>query len=381
VKSIVETMRTHATVSSSSRGCSSSVLLLRLLLLLLVCCCHHLLPGTAVAAFSVPPSRLVSIPPPAARQQQPQLGLAWRRWSSSSSFLSTGLQLRATTVRERRAGKHHHRHKNNETGTAAAVSAAAPLAEAAAAIGKRTANEGTGRAAVILNTNARGVQPHVIEAARSVFGESAVFVTETADQAERAARAILQARYSAVIPVGGDGTLTATLQALCDAQQQQHDDNDARDVRSDAAAARRIPYSAEQMAQQIRALPAIAYVPLGTGNGVGSVVGCPIPKPRRSPFLWFGFGLRRKRRARQQERFVEVFQQIRDCCEQQQPQMNIVELPMIRVEHDDHHHRAADLCFFGGGECTFFTMGCLGLVHVFDFFVALLLVVRLHFAS
>jgi len=68
-----------------------------------------------------------------------------------------------------------------------------------------------------------------------------------------------------VIPVGGDGTLSSMINFMCD-------DIMARD------AARGRTTTVEDAMKE---LPLIGYIPLGTGNGVGSVVGCRVEKVLR----------------------------------------------------------------------------------------------------
>jgi len=191
------------------------------------------------------------------------------------------------------------------------------------------------QAAVILNMNARGVTEAVRRVALEVFGADSVFVTTTAAQARAAARQIVAANndnsndseYSLLIPIGGDGTLTATIDYLVEAIMQHQPD-------------------AMTVAQAVQQLPVIGYVPLGTGNGVGSVVGCTLNRK-----------IRRKRPLR---RLLAALKQVASSntngasfssndsdSDSLLDNTSIVELPMMQVTT----HNRSDLCFFAGGKC------------------------------
>ena len=191
-----------------------------------------------------------------------------------------------------------------------------------------------GKAAVILNTNARAVTANVERLARQVFGDNgSVFVTTCAEEAEAAARYIVDnnnnnnSNYKLVVPVGGDGTLTATIDCMVQAFQQQN------------------PHLT--LPQAIQKLPVIGYVPLGTGNGVGSVVGCTLN--------------RKIRRKKQLKHVFEALQQVAatSTLDQlgyaSQMETSIVELPMMQVittvtdtATTNTTTSAGDLCFFAG---------------------------------
>ena len=115
-------------------------------------------------------------------------------------------------------------------------------------------NTPTASTCILLNTNARSVTPAVVQVAKQVLGDANVFVTNTEQQAQEAAAQILQRNYRLVIPVGGDGTLSSLVNWLS-----------AETIR------RQAPQTS--LEQAMASLPCMAYIPLGTGNGVGSVVG------------------------------------------------------------------------------------------------------------
>ena len=83
-----------------------------------------------------------------------------------------------------------------------------------------------GQTAIVLNTNARSVTPRVVETAVATLGESNVYVTTSAAQAQAAARDIWQQGYSLVIPVGGDGTLSSLVNLMCNVIRQEKNENE-----------------------------------------------------------------------------------------------------------------------------------------------------------
>ena len=205
------------------------------------------------------------------------------------------------------------------------------------------------KAAVILNMNARGVTESVRQVALEVFGAESVFVTTTAEQARAAAKQIVAANnnddsdseYSLLIPIGGDGTLTATIDYLVEAIMQQQQPQPRR--------------PAMTVAQAVQQLPVIGYVPLGTGNGVGSVVGCTLNRK-----------IRRKRPLR---RIFAALKQVASSTGASSSDndnndntlldnTSIVELPMMQVTT----HNRSDLCFFAGGACLRLVVPCVAVV-------------------
>ena len=139
--------------------------------------------------------------------------------------------------------------------------------------------------AIILNMNARSVTPELISIATAVVGKEHVYVTNTLEDAKRAARMVVLGsskvgsedvdgnndgitndKYSLVVPVGGDGTLSGWINSMVDEilimneeQQQQQQ--------------QKVPSSAI-VENAVRQLPLVGYIPMGTGNGMGYVIGC-----------------------------------------------------------------------------------------------------------
>ena len=95
----------------------------------------------------------------------------------------------------------------------------------------------------MLSLNARGVNGATVRAAREALGEAHVFATASLDEAEVAARVIVDRGYGVVLAGGGDGTLASTVAFL------------------------------RAAAGDLAAVPAIAALPLGTGNAVARYVG------------------------------------------------------------------------------------------------------------
>lgn len=206
-----------------------------------------------------------------------------------------------------------------------------------------------GQTAMILNLNARSVSLEIAELAKTVFGEDNVFVTTTVEEAQQAVATIVKDQYSLVVPVGGDGTLSSTIDLMCDQIIMATKDTS-------------VPDNTDQiisLEEAMRYLPLMGYIPLGTGNGVGSVVGCRVTSG--------GFLPGRKRRKLKQlklimERFKLAGQQQRkdsdsisgSITSNTTEYFQILELPMIEVaQHSkdldqQHAHKKGDLCFFAG---------------------------------
>ena len=94
------------------------------------------------------------------------------------------------------------------------------------------------RGCALLSLNARGVTKRAVAAAVDELGADNVFATKSLDEAHVAAKTIYDRRYDCVVACGGDGTLGALLRDL----SREYDG--------------------------LEAMPAIASLPLGTGNAV-----------------------------------------------------------------------------------------------------------------
>jgi len=235
---------------------------------------------------------------------------------------------------------------------------------------------------VILNTNARGVSARKHEPmCASIFGKHNVFVTKSAQEAKQAAIDIVKAnanadnnkrKYRLVVPVGGDGTLAQAINDMCDAYLERDDDSSSSLSLSDA----------------IENLPLIGYIPMGTGNGVGSSVGCRIRRTRLLPrfrllprrFFSSFFG-RKKKKKRDDDgaknddddntnlrQTLQSLQLVGERIETRddESRYNVAEVPMIEVCKEDEEEeegrdngnereqksplpkKKGDLCFFAG---------------------------------
>jgi diacylglycerol kinase family enzyme len=174
--------------------------------------------------------------------------------------------------------------------------------------------------AIVLNINARLVSPNLTEVAESVFGQENASVTNPQEEAKEAAYHIIQQKYLLFVPVGGDGTLSHIINYLC--LEAMHQDG------------------CDSLEQVMGKLPLVGYIPLGTCNGIGSIVGChvksngilPGSKQRRQTELRSIFG-----------KFSAMGKQHpdKDCYK-------IIEMPMIRVQMQGTQHSVEELCFFAG---------------------------------
>lgn len=174
------------------------------------------------------------------------------------------------------------------------------------------------KVAVLLNTNARAVSKDFVPIVESVVGPEHVFCTTTESEARSAAATL--SHYELIVPIGGDGTLSSMINFICDhllATKQ-----------------------ADTIEDAMKRLPLIAYIPMGTGNGVGSSVGCHVSA---------GFLPGARRRTKHHLRYV--LEQIRNVACHLNEYYEIVSIPMMEVSvptQSDAQSPKGDLCFFAG---------------------------------
>jgi len=184
--------------------------------------------------------------------------------------------------------------------------------------------------AILLNTNARSVSTELVPIAESIFGKDYVFVTTSEEEGRQAAAKMVQQNISMVIPVGGDGTLASLVNFLCDSIREKNP-------------------SVTTVEDAMKELPLIGYVPLGTGNGVGSVVG----SATLSDPAWKILG-QKKRKLRQVRNMLHNFHRIGQqlntnpnyLATEQSP--DVIELPMMQVSYPGSKLHKDTLCFFAG---------------------------------
>mmetsp|Transcript_29657 Transcript_29657/g.59323 ORF Transcript_29657/g.59323 Transcript_29657/m.59323 type:complete len:674 (-) Transcript_29657:26-2047(-) len=136
--------------------------------------------------------------------------------------------------------------------------------------------------AIVLNTNARSVTPELVSIASQVFGEEHVYVTSTFDDAKMAAGEVVRKKYKLVVPVGGDGTLSGWINGMVDeilssSKAPEERGKDVDDVDRDSRGEEAKTVGLEEA---IKVLPVMGYIPMGTGNGLGYVIGCRVPKAK-----------------------------------------------------------------------------------------------------
>ena len=212
--------------------------------------------------------------------------------------------------------------------------AASPIAASIAGEGSDGdhSSAGHGPTAIILNMNARSVTPRITDLAREVFGDDNVFVTRTAEDADFAARTIVRQRRKLVVPVGGDGTLSGWINSM------------VNEIRLLNEVDSRGSLSTEE---SVRQLPTLGYLPLGTGNGMGYVIGA------KTKIQMKGLSKMRPRR-RKFEHTKEVMLRLKEAGDSMQadnvvPSCSIVEMPMMEVTHNNETTKHdGNLCFFAG---------------------------------
>jgi len=109
---------------------------------------------------------------------------------------------------------------------------------------------------ILFNINARGVTTSMVETIQKKLSSNdnvKIYTTTSPEEGTRAIQEIMQSKQQQqprlVIPIGGDGTLCTMLQTMYDETTTSTDDENCK-------------------------LPLLGHFPMGTGNAVGSVVGC-----------------------------------------------------------------------------------------------------------
>ena len=103
----------------------------------------------------------------------------------------------------------------------------------------------------MLNLNARLVDDALVKQVIQDSGipHGDIYATQSREDASTAARDIIDGGYDVVAVVGGDGTIVGAIEALADEGEKRGEGGG------------------------VKGLPVIAYLPMGTGNGLGGVVG------------------------------------------------------------------------------------------------------------
>ncbi|KAL7459524.1 hypothetical protein ACHAWC_011244 [Mediolabrus comicus] len=246
--------------------------------------------------------------------------------------------------------------------------------------------------------------------ATNIVGSEHVYVTRTVDDALLAARVVVRGRgqqpYSLVVPIGGDGTLSACLDSMVNEvlllDNKLNSSNSSSSSKSNGGSSSS-GSNMMKVHEAIDKLPCIGYIPMGTGNGLGYVIGCRMPRRRKkksnnnnngednaeedddsrddgkkkkkkwSEKLLSKISIKR-RKVEHAGRVMKRLKQIGDELQQQQQlsgqtkregagggnhlKYSIVEMPMMEVTHhsptdDDEEQEQqqqtkGDLCFFAG---------------------------------
>ncbi|OGQ89940.1 MAG: hypothetical protein A2289_11145 [Deltaproteobacteria bacterium RIFOXYA12_FULL_58_15] len=116
------------------------------------------------------------------------------------------------------------------------------------------------RIAVLLNRNARHVTDRVRRRLAHIVGKEHVFETRSIDEAEEFSREVVQRGYGTIVSGGGDGTLMRVVNLV---QRYVRESNDWRTER----------YRRFGETQPLLSQPRFAFLKLGTGNGVSTLIG------------------------------------------------------------------------------------------------------------
>ena len=196
--------------------------------------------------------------------------------------------------------------------------------------------------------------------------------------------------YSLVVPVGGDGTLSGWIDGMVNeillleqlnatftnTTTDNSNDDDDDDVNN----------CQMKVHEAVGQLPTVGYIPMGTGNGLGYVIGCRMPKSTKCNTDGTESKTKKKRwrdkltsklslKRRKVEHAGRVMQRLKligdelqlQTSKHQQHQLNtyeqnnyeysIVEMPLMEVTHHSPHEQTTttnttntkgDLCFFAG---------------------------------
>ena len=109
------------------------------------------------------------------------------------------------------------------------------------------------RAAVVLNGNAKGVTPRLIDMLEGIVHEQDLFVSRSLKQGYEISRTIVERRYDTVFTGGGDGTFVQMVSWIAQITPPQTD------------------------------LPRFGFLKLGTGNALAWIAGSQDQKPRDIP--------------------------------------------------------------------------------------------------
>ena len=118
--------------------------------------------------------------------------------------------------------------------------------------------------AVLLNRNARRVSDAVVKRVERIVGRDHVYYSRSLEEAEAFTREIVQKGYGTIVSGGGDGTLGGTINMI---HHYIEESNRWRVER----------YERYGEAQVLLGMPRFAFLRLGTGNGIGTVIGARNP--------------------------------------------------------------------------------------------------------
>ena len=114
--------------------------------------------------------------------------------------------------------------------------------------------------AVLLNRNARRVNDAVVKRVERIVGRDHVYYSRSLEEAEAFTREIVQKGYGTIVSGGGDGTLCGTINMV---HRYIEESNRWREER----------FQRYGEAQVLIGTPRFAFLRLGTGNGIGTVIG------------------------------------------------------------------------------------------------------------
>lgn len=187
--------------------------------------------------------------------------------------------------------------------------------------------------AVVLNVNARSVSPSSVAITENIVGKENVFVTTSIEDNDVAAKKIVDRGYKTVVPAGGDGTLCSVINSVVNFHREKYEA--ATPDSSNIGGQIRKESSDEPPTQQ--KLPRFAFLPLGTGNGMGMLVG-----PRIK-------GKKKDKVAQMLTRLKKLIEE----SEKHKDSVPVLKCPMIEIikpqsGNAQNMNKHGELCFFAG---------------------------------
>jgi len=177
--------------------------------------------------------------------------------------------------------------------------------------------------AIFLNVNARGVTSKLVHALEKEIATSdniRLYTTKTLEDARMAIQEITSSSRppKMIIPIGGDGTLCTILQYYYDSLKGK------------------------------AKLPLFGYIPMGTGNAVGSVVGTHTNIHRKNRKRYLRFQPSENKVIHTLQDMMQIAQEMKENENSSKMLYDIVDLPLLNVTSTTGSSSSSYVTFFAG---------------------------------